>query len=388
MSNNKIRLAIIGCGGMASGHLNCYKELYEKGIKDFEFIAMCDVEEGRAKSFAERAHQFQGGGPPRVYTEVEKMLDVEELNGADICTPHSHHHINAIPCLEASVDVIIEKPFAVSIKAGKKIIETAERNNCIVATAEQVRRGARERTMHWAINIEKLIGEPRFFFSESASFGLGVGTPWRLQKMTGGGWLVIDGGVHYADLLRYLFGEVERVYAETRTFEKVRYQDVQNKKGEVHLTVEDTSFATLTFESGLVGIWTLTNAAPGKGFGHTIYYGSEGSLDGEGIQKKDETKLSMQELSELFMQSLTEGEKEKFFPHGITNGVTIEVYDFLQAVKNRTKPEVSGWEGLKALAICDAIYESSWSKKAVRIKDVLEGKIEGYQQEINQHWGL
>jgi predicted dehydrogenase len=349
---------------------------------------MCDVEEVRAKSFAERAHQFQGGEPPRVYTEVEKMLDAEELSGADICTPHSHHHITAIPCLEAKVDVIIEKPFAVSIKAGKKIIETAERNNCIVATAEQVRRGLTERTMYWAINKEKLIGEPRFFFSESASFGLGVGTPWRLQKMTGGGWLVIDGGVHYTDLLRYLFGDVERIYAQTRTYEKTRYRDVQNRTGEVDVTVEDTSTATLTFENGLIGVWTLTNALPGKGFGHTIYYGSEGSLDAQGVQRKDSTILSMHQLQEQYMNSLGPEEKEKLFPKGITNGVTIEVYDFLQAVKNRSKPEVSGWEGLKALTICDAIYESSWCGQAVLVKDVLEGKIEGYQQEINQCWGL
>ncbi|HIE27438.1 TPA: Gfo/Idh/MocA family oxidoreductase [Candidatus Poribacteria bacterium] len=124
MSEKKVNLAIIGCGGMAGAHLNSYRELKEKGLDNFELLAMCDVLEDRAKSFSERANQFQEKAPS-VYTSVEEMLEKEELDAADICSPHSYHHINAIPCLEAGVDVMIEKPFSVTIKAGKKIIETA-----------------------------------------------------------------------------------------------------------------------------------------------------------------------------------------------------------------------------------------------------------------------
>lgn len=96
----------------------------------------------------------------------------------------------------------------------------------------------------------------------------------------------------------------------------------------------------------------------------------------------------MQELQELFMQEITPEQKEKFFPNGITNGVTIEVYDFISSVLLRSRPDVDGWDGLKALAICEAIYESSWSNQAVQVKDVLEGKVEGYQKEINEYWGI
>lgn len=389
MSEKKVNLAIIGCGGMAGAHLNSYKELKEKGLDNFELLAMCDVVEDRAKSFSERAREFQEEAPS-VYTSLEEMLEKEELDAADICSPHSYHHLNAIPCLEAGIDVMIEKPFSVTIKAGKKIIETAEKNKRIVATAENHRKGLEQRTIWWVINERKIIGEPRMFFSESVGLSLGIygGTPWRHSKLISGGSIVIDGGVHYTDFLRYLFGDVKKVYATVRRFEPIRYQDPSKKAGAFQSTVEDTSIATLTFETGLVGVWTLSQAGVGRGFGQTIYYGSEGSLDGGGVQLKDGTQKKMQELQELFMQNITAEQKEKLFPNGITNGVTIEVYDFIKAVLNRSRPDVDGLDGLKALAICEAIYESSLCGQAVQMKEVLEGKVEGYQKEINEYWGI
>lgn len=383
-----IRLSFIGCGSIAGRHLNAYKELADKGLKNFDIVAMCDVYEDSAKNLSGRAQQYFGGGAPKIYTELSEMLENENLDAVDICTPHWNHHICAMPCFKVGVDVIIEKPLAVTVKAGKKIIEEAEKNGRIVAIAEQVRRGICERAMHWVINTKEMIGQPRMFFSEVTDFSLGIETPWRLKKTTGGGWLVIDGGVHYVDLLRYFFGDVERVYAQTRTYEKNRFQDINNLTGEVEVTTEDTSTAILTFNSGLVGVWTLTRSLPGKNFSNTIYYGCEGSLDRYGVNIKDGSTINMKELQEQYMNNLTPEEKEKLFPGGITNRVTLGVYDFLMAIERRSKPEIDGWEGLKALAICDAIYESSWYGQAVFVQDVMDGKVEGYQKEINEHWGL
>ena len=88
------------------------------------------------------------------------------------------------------------------------------------------------------------------------------------------------------------------------------------------------------------------------------------------------------------MDSLSAEEKERLFPHGITEGVTIEVYDFIRAIVQGTRPELDGLDGLKAQTICEAIYESSWCGQAVKVEDVFDEKVTGYQDEINERWRI
>jgi predicted dehydrogenase len=96
----------------------------------------------------------------------------------------------------------------------------------------------------------------------------------------------------------------------------------------------------------------------------------------------------MRTLEREFLESLDNEKKRKLFPHGIMNGVFVECYDFLDAVENRRKPEVDGEEGLKAKAICEAIYESAYLGQPVNYRDVLEDRIEAYQKPINEYFGL
>ena len=93
MQTDKVRLAIIGCGGMAGAHLNAYIGLKNRGIDIFDFVAMCDVDIDRANGFAARAAEVQGGVEPAVYEDIDKMLAAETLTAADICGtsfPTSH----------------------------------------------------------------------------------------------------------------------------------------------------------------------------------------------------------------------------------------------------------------------------------------------------------
>lgn len=62
------------------------------------------------------------------------------LGAADICGPHFLHHTLAISCFEAGGDELVEKPLGMTVRAGRKMIETAAAHNRILAVAEQVRR--------------------------------------------------------------------------------------------------------------------------------------------------------------------------------------------------------------------------------------------------------
>ena len=227
MSEKQVRLALIGCGGIAKYHLLYgYQPLIEKGVDTFSIDATCDIRKEAAEDYADRVAAFQGA-KPRAYDNIEEMLKVENLNGADICTPHSHHHSSAIPCLGSGVDVMTEKPFGITIKASKKMIEVAEKNGRLTATAEQCRRELGQRTVRWALNEGNIVGAPRMFFAQTADWrdpseriSNWRVRDWRLEKEFSGGGMALDTGAHMMDTIRYFFGEVEKVYAQVRQIEE------------------------------------------------------------------------------------------------------------------------------------------------------------------------
>ena len=393
-----VQIAIIGCGGMANGHLNAYLTIYQTDPKKVELVAMCDEVKDRADEFAERVKEVTGK-KPAVFDDTDTMLATVGLDGADICTSHAHHHINAIKCLNNGVNVMIEKPMGVTVKASHAIINAAKANNKIAATAENIRRMPSRRTAEWLMNEKQMLGDLWTFSAQHASYR--APNPesdwhWRLDLTLGGGGMVMDSGAHYCDTLRYLFGDPSTVYARVCQFEDLRV----TKAGEiVKNEQEDTWVATLNFKSGVIGLWTCTWAAIGHGFNHVVYYGSEGCLlddgdifhgpfDGAEVILKDGTRHSMENLIADYMASLSDEEKSRLFPHNFTDGVVLECYDFVDAIENNRPPELDAEVGLRAKSICEAIYESNACGQAVDYEEVVAGNIEVYQKPINERWGL
>ncbi len=246
---------MIGCGGIAKVHLQSYKQIKQKEPAKFEFTAMCDPVTASAKQFADQAAALQDH-KPKVYTSVLEMLAKEELDAVDICTPHSEHHIAGIACLDAGVNVMIEKPLGITVKASKTIIAAGKKNKKIVATAENIRRGISQRTSHWIINELKLLGTPRLLFSQQAGW-FDPSTErrwhWRVDKWMGGGGMVMDSGAHFCDTIRFLYGDPETVYAKVQQLEKWPHKKEDKS---VMDDREDTWAATVTFKNGLVAVWS------------------------------------------------------------------------------------------------------------------------------------
>jgi predicted dehydrogenase len=199
----------------------------------------------------------------------------------------------------------------------------------------------------------------------------------------------LDGGVHFTDLFRYHLGtEAQEVYAVSRAYMPYRFQKPDTMEGRVDVTVEDTTFAVIKFGDDIVVQWTTCRAAPGKGFGGHVIHGSEGSIGlGGNVSGRKET-ISGEELQTMFMESISEHEKEKLFPSGITDTIAIELKDFADAVFNGNRPEVDGIEGFKDQAICMAVLESSWLNQPVSMDNIENCEIEGYQKEINDDLGI
>jgi predicted dehydrogenase len=387
---DKLRMVLVGCGGMMGGHVKSgLKALREAGYKDFDIVACCDVVEANAAKLADEVLAWQGT-KPKLYTSVQALLaDEKDYDAASVVVPHSEHHTVGVPFMEAKKHLLIEKPLAMTMRAGKKLLDAAKANRVVLSVAENYRRSSTHRALNWVVRSGR-IGKPRHFHWLDVKERLWH-WGWRddLAK-AGGGW-TFDGGVHYADLMRYHLGPIARVTALTRQYVNQRYRDRDNKREYVPATIEDTTMALLEFENGATGVWSECISAPGEGVGRQIIHGEEGSLDfGQGLRLRgQEQPTSIEALKKEYMDQVSAEEKARFFPFGLDNPLAQENYEFVEACLRGGSVETDGLEGYKAQAVCMAVYESAaLGSRAVDLKKVEKLKTEKYQGALNAMIGL
>jgi predicted dehydrogenase len=325
-----------------------------------------------------------------------------EVNAVDICIPHYAQHKVAIPFIKRKINVLIEKPLGITIKAAKKIVEEAEKEKVTVAVAENLRRTMNCRAWVWAIRNKKIIGDIYLaniqLINCYPQYEDSLATKWRNIKILSGGGLFMDEGHHFVDMLHLLFGEVEEVYAEMKTINDVQIKDVP-VLGDAKADIEDMLNCILRFKSGVNVICNYLRCSYGKNSNFANYYGSKGIIEdlsfpfnpfhskgGNALLKG--CKIVNEEIKEEYISSLTTNEKHKLFPFGSNNMYAIEIFDFIESLLNGKKPEFDAMDSLKAIAVCESIYESATIKKSVRFKDVLDEKICEYQKSINEYWKI
>ena len=120
---DKIRIGMIGIGGMGGHHFGCL-------IRNprMEVVATCDIIRERAENAAKQI----GLADEHVYTDFKEMIDNEELDAIDIATPNYWHSIIAVYALDRGLHVFCEKPDAVSVEEATKMKDAAERNGKVL----------------------------------------------------------------------------------------------------------------------------------------------------------------------------------------------------------------------------------------------------------------
>ena len=173
---------------------------------------------------------------------------------------------------------------------------------------------------------------------------------------------------------------------------------------------EDTAFVTFTFKNGVVGTWAWSLVAPGEEAYDVTFYGSEGSLrdttagrfsifhlferrpeqhETARLLRADQVEYSMPQLEQMYRATLDPAAQERLYPGGTTDGFAIEIWEFLEILSgNREKPEIDGWEGLRSLAVGEAIYESALIGAVIHVDDIISGKRSRFQDPIDAHWHL
>ncbi|MBD3292137.1 MAG: hypothetical protein GF393_04375 [Armatimonadia bacterium] len=396
-----VRLAIVGAGGIAQAHLNGYDSLADAGYDRFAITAVCDVNPDNASATADRVEE-KYGRRPQIFATADELVEADGADAADICLPHAYHHTAGVACLEGGVHIMVEKPVGITVKATKRMMEAAEDTDLVIAGAEQIRRCLPARAIEWAINDQGMMGEPRFFTQEVFSWAplnrADYKFAWRALKLMGGGGMLLDAGAHFADMVQHVFGPVETATCTMRTIDDavIELPDVDPQP----VDVEDYWTATLVFESGLTGHWAWSQHAPGRKLSTRMYYGTEGSLYdkqewmhpfqfGADLIRNDGAEVPHEEIEEQYLASLSDEEKDALFPYGITDGIAIECWDFIEAVADGRDPEIDAEEALQAKSLCFALYESAHAGgEPTSVEAVKSGEISAYQDPIDEYWEI
>ena len=288
-----LKLAMVGCGGMGLRHAFAYIEL-RRHFDSFDLVAVCDRHAESANHVASVVESATGRRP-EVYTDFDQMLAAEnDIDAVDITTDTRMHHSFAIGAMESGASVLTEKPMALTMSACRTMAETAERTGKVLSIGEQYRRDPMNRLTK-ALVDSGIIGHPGFAMKVGLSGGSGLmhNTGWRALKSRAGS-IIIEQGVHEADLLIYFLGNVKSVYSATGLFTPLRTRQEMNptlkrfyghrvedefeNEQEITIDQEDTALAVLKFEAGPIAQFTITNASHGYSALLNSVHGDKGTI--------------------------------------------------------------------------------------------------------------
>jgi predicted dehydrogenase len=355
------RVAIIGCGGIANGsHAPSLTKLQEDGA--CEVIACVDVNKDSAEKMAEKF------GIPRIFTDFNELLALDELDGVCVATPPFVHKEATVAALRAGKHVLVEKPMAMNVAEAKEMLAVARETGKILTIGHGGRFSAAAQAIYKRIAAGDL-GE--IYYGRAVALrargvpGWGVFTN---KKLNGGGPL-IDIGVHALDLTLWLMGNPTPVEVLGATYDKLAHRTglpKQNRAGwgewdPAKYDVEDLATGMVRFENGATLVletsWLLNQTD--VEVRHTDVYGTAGAAstspfqilvdDGSGV--KDETPTDV--------PTGREGAQGNF----------LRFQRFLDCIAGNAEPLVKPEESLNVQRIMDALYKSAETRQAVQITE-------------------
>ena len=364
-SDNTLRFAIVGCGVIGPTHANALTALRPEGAR---LAAFADEVPERAAALAD-----QFGAKAQSF---ESILADPSIDAVTICVPSGLHAELGGRALRAGKHVVVEKPMDVSVAACDALLAAQKESGKRLAVISQHRFDQASITVKAALEVNLLgpllFAEARVPWYRSQEYYDSGG--WRGTWALDGGGALMNQGVHTADLLRWLCGPVETVYAQARTLAHARIE------------VEDVLAATLTFANGMIATLSASTALY-PGFAVRIaVHGTEGGAVIEGDM-----------LHTLTTKSGVSGGGEGALPHALqvaTGGTKAasekaasetsasaasdpaalwgdahqaQFADFLQCCRTGAEPVVNGQEGRKAVELVCAIYESARTGQVVKL---------------------
>lgn len=343
-----MKYALIGCGRIATNHVKAVVNNH------LEFVAACDIVEENIENLLEK-HDLQNDTSIKRYTDYKKMIEENELELISIATESGIHAEIALYCIDRGINVIIEKPMAMSMRDANEIIRRSEEKHVKVAACHQNRFNIAVQEMRKAMEAGRFgkLSHGSIHVRWNRNEGYYTQAPWRGKWASDGGALM-NQCIHGIDLLRWMMGdEVEEVYGQTRQ----QFHD--------YLEAEDVGMAVVKFKNGAIGtIEGTTNVYP-QNLEETLYvFGENGTvkLGGKSTNNIDVWDFTDEGKDDEKNKGLEEATSNVY-----GNGHTSLFADMMDAIENDRKPYVDATAGRNALEMVLAIYKSQKTGMPVKL---------------------
>jgi len=351
-----LRIGVVGAGNIFT---SVHKPAWTKH-PEAEIVAVCDINEERAKAVAESI------GIDAFYTDYRELLKRDDIDAIDICTPNLYHSEVAIAALQAGKHVFCEKPDAVSPTEAQKMADAAAasgkllmvmRNNRFNPTSQFLKRFVDEGNM----------GE---IYTGRCGWVRRRGIPgkggWFTTKELSGGGPLIDLGVHFIDVAMWLMNNPKPVAVTGATYTKFANNDISDsvhslfgeKKDDGTFDVEDLAIGFIRFDNGaslqLEFSWA-SNVEQEMNFVEL-----RGTKSGASL-KNGELKIFSEAAGQLTDTVPILRGAENVQPH------EENIKHFVDCLKGRAEPTLRPEQGVDMIKILSAIYESAETGREVRL---------------------
>lgn len=301
-----------------------------------ELIAIWDDDQDRGNEMAEKFHCS-------FYSTLESFLKLD-LQAVIICSENSNHKNHVIAAAKAKKHILCEKPIATSVEDALEMIQTCQKEGVILQIAYPVRFAPSIRKVKDLIE-SGAIGD--VIAINGTNHGQMPGG-WFIDERLSGGGAATDHIVHVMDLIRWMLqDEVKTVYAELDT----RFYDI---------AVEDCGIVLLELESGVKATidpsWSRPKTFPTWGDVTMTIIGTKGTLTVDAF-KQHTVYYNDKDMKISHLPWANDMDEEL-------------INDFLECVKEKRPPFITGVDGLRTLEVVKAAYQSNELKKPVMINRV------------------
>ncbi|MCK5118940.1 MAG: Gfo/Idh/MocA family oxidoreductase [Candidatus Latescibacteria bacterium] len=342
MKKERIGFGIVGCGMIAPVHADVLEE-----VENGDLVAVCDKVEERAKTFAEKY------GCP-YYTDLNEMLARDDLHVVSVCAPPGFHKEIVEACADAGKHAIVEKPMETTLERADAMIEACDRAGVKLGVIFQNR--FKKAVIHLKRAVENgalgrlILGDVYVkWFRPQSYYDI---SPWRGTWAVEGGGAMINQAIHTIDLLQWIMGPVESLYANMATYHQIE--------------AEDLAVANLKFKNGALGVIEGSTA---------LHPGVPERLEIHGRRGTVILEAGTTKMWEIFEGGPEDKPdiSEETFGTGASDPMAFpilwhktQLQDMVNAILEDRPPAVDGREGRKALEIVQAIYQSAKTGEIVR----------------------
>lgn len=356
-----MRYALVGCGRVSPCHMEAAK------INGLEIAALCDIDIEKAQKTAD-----ENLIETAVYSDYKKMIDGENLDLIAIATDHNTHKDIALYAIQNGVNVIIEKPIALSLKDADLLIEQAEAHGVKLTVCHQNRFNKSIQKIREAVERNRFgkmyYGTAHARWNRSDDYyDL---AEWR-GTWAGEGGSLITQCIHSIDLLMWMLGD-EAVEVTAHT------DRLKHKK----MVLDDVGFAIVKFKNGSYGvIESTTNVYPENLEGTMYLFGEKGTVKSGG-EANNRIEVWKFEDEADDPQAIME-ENYEIPPNVYGFGHRRLYADMIDAIQNDRQPYIDGAAGKRALELIFAMYMSTKENRPVKLPlgDVSSVDFEGLFEE-------